>query len=234
MNMIDALRNRISAIRRKTAASAASPYWKTIEDLAAGREPKVRDQELDESMTSLGKTETDLARDAELLAELRATEVAVGGAAKARDEASAMGKRATELDRDAEQLLSTARQNRAEAERLRQLASATRSGIDNAERTLAQLRNQLAERGHVACAEHVAAANERIDRQNATDRVESQLAVARTDLAAVDQALRADVEASARAETIELRTAARDRRAERVRQLEAELANVSKSAASAT
>ena len=249
MSIFHAIRNRIAAVRSKAAATASSPYWKAAEALAAGEEPKVRDEQLLESMRELRKDESDLEGDAQLLAELRAAEVVAMGAGNTRDSVAQLRRQAHALTLEAEKQEAAARANRAECERLSHAAHAAERSAEDAERSAARIKRQLAERGHQAYRVQVAAIDEQQAREAKIGTVEDKLRVARADLANEERALqeqqqrrrpdRLDEQAAndeidrGVAESLSLRREARDRCADRVRQLEQQLAQLQDAASPA-
>lgn len=242
MSIFEAIRNRLAAVRSRTAATASSPYWKAAEALAAGEEPRVRDEQLLESMRELRKDEADLETDAQLLAELRAAEVVALGATSTRESVAKLNRQAHSLCAEADQLEATARSRRAEAERLRHSATAAERSAEDAERSAARIKRQLAGRGHQVYRGQVAAIDEQQARETAIGTIEDKLRVARADLANEERALqeqqqrrrpdRLDEQAAndeidlGVAESLSIRREARDRCADRVRQIEQQLAQL--------
>ena len=233
-SIFQAIRTRIAAVRSKAAATASSPYWRAAEALAAGEEPKVRDEQLLESMRELRKDEGDLETDAQLLAELRAAEVVAMGAGSTRDSVAQLRRQAHALTLEAEKQEAAARANRAESERLSHAASAAERSAEDAQRTAAQLKRQLSERGHNVYRSQVAAIDEQQARENKLAALDDQLRTARADLAVEEQALAQEKNrkqpdhleeqaaefADRAAESLQIRQEARDRVAAKVLQLE--------------
>jgi len=241
MTLLDSLRQRLFGIRAKAQTATASAYWRAADAVAQGQEPKVRDEDLLESMQALGKTEDDLEEDAQLLGSLRAQEsiLATRTAVEKRD--AKLLQEAQALSAEAVQLRQEAERKAAEAEHLQKRRSHERTAIENAEREATRLRTVLGQRGHQQLRERVAAEDAARERASRIEGLETQLPRAVADLASAERDLADAINANTRTDLpkrlidgelvpderhlpdVEIWQGKRDRAAERVERIRTEL-----------
>lgn len=240
MPLLDSLRQRLFGIRAKAQTTAASAYWRTAEAVAHGQEPKVRDEDLLESMQALGKTEDDLEEDAQLLGSLRAQESILATRAAVEKRDAKLLQEAQALSAEAVQLRQEAERKAAEAEQLQKRRSHERTAIENAEREATRLRTVLGQRGHQQLRERVAAEDAARELASRIEGLETELPRATADLASAERDLADAIDANTRNQpkrlidgelvpdernlpTVDIWQRKRDRAAERVERIRAEL-----------
>lgn len=189
MTLLESLRQRLLGIRAKAQTSAASAYWRAVDAVAQGQEPKVRDDDLLESMESLGKTEDDIDTDAQLLAELKSQEAILATKPATEKNAARLAKEAADLRSEASRLRAAADKAARDAEERQSQRDTALRAIDHAEREAERLRRQLANRGHQKIRDRVAADDAVRDRAELLEKLESDLQRAKAELATAEQDL---------------------------------------------
>lgn len=241
MALIESLRQRLFGIREKAKTTLEAAYWRAAEAVAIGQEPKVRDEDLLESMQSLGKTEDDLEQDAQLLANLRAQESILATRQAVEKREAKLAQEAAELSAQAMRLREDADRKAAEAEQLQKRRSSERTALENAGREATRLRTVLGQRGHQQLRERVAAEDAARERAERIEGLETQLPRAVADLASAERDLAEAINANTRADLpkrlidgelvpderhlpdVDIWRGNRDRAAERVERIRTEL-----------
>ena len=245
MTLLESLRQRLLGIRTKAQTTAASAYWRAVDAVAQGQEPKVRDDDLLESMQALGKTEDDIDTDAQLLADLKAQEAILATKAATEKNAARLAKEAADLTAEASRLRAAADKATKDAEERQTNRRLAMSSIEAAEREAERLRRQLANRGHQKLRDRVDADDAEREcaarlegLEVALRRAKAELDVAERDLAeAIEDGKREAPKRMVDGElvpderhlpSVEIWQSARDRKAEAVDRLTREIAETTK------
>lgn len=161
----------LKGARHNRRTSAAGPYWTAAASLAEGHEPSIKPAALAECLDRLGRTEDDLAADAQRLAMLAQVERVASREpdARARLRAAAIAK--GDAEKRAAEFEKRARDLRAEAEAATAEAANELDAARKAVQRAADLRLELGRAGHPDHADE----GTRRERQRLVEHVEAQL-----------------------------------------------------------
>jgi hypothetical protein len=171
MSTIKRFLDTLRGTRRTRQSSAEQIYWAACEALARGEEPTGKATALAEAMDRLRKTEADIERDAQALAELARVEAQAQRNDAARGRMKAAGNAQVAADRRAAELLAQADRVRAEAAAAVAEARGELTAATKAEERAAELRRVLEQRG---CPQFAGMAEQR-ERQRIVEGIEAQL-----------------------------------------------------------
>jgi chromosome segregation ATPase len=177
----------LKGARNGRRTSAHATYWAAAAALADGHEPSSKPAALAECLERIGKTEDDLAADAQRLAMLAQVERIASREpdARARLRAAAIAK--GDAEKRAAEFEKRARDLRAEVEAATAEAANELDAARKAVQRAADLRLELARLGHPDYADEV----ERRERALAVDGIETQLRGLATELAEARAAVEA-------------------------------------------
>jgi hypothetical protein len=179
MSTIKRFLDTLRGTRRTRQSSAEQVYWPACKALAKGEEPTGKATALAEAMDRLGKTEADIERDAQALAELERVEAHAQRRSAARDRLTAAGRAQAAAEREAAALIAKAEGVRAASAAAVAEARGELTAATKAEERAAELRRVLEQRG---CPQFAGEAEQR-ERQRHVEHVEAELRGLATELA---------------------------------------------------